>query len=59
MKKTGNQIYRAHSKSKRDFGDAIDWAERPKHKAGRTIRRRVTRLANRCLRRESLKTEQA
>jgi hypothetical protein len=47
MKKIGNQVYRAHPKSMRDFGDAIDWSDRPKSKEGRTRRRKITRLAHR------------
>lgn len=47
MKKTGAKIYGAHSKSKRIFGDAIDWVDRPKRKAGRRNRKKITRIANR------------
>ena len=47
MKKTGPKIYSAHSKSKWVFGDAIDWVDRPKRKAGRRNRKKITRIANR------------
>lgn len=46
MKKTGAKIYSEHSKSKRVFGDAIDWVDRPKRKAGRRNRKKTTRIAN-------------